>query len=131
MILILTECLKWSSFSQFVFYLVLFCVTSFKSLTDYYTGGTICIRVCYVYYTCVVIRYLRINKWVARVLVRNVGQFVSFDNLVPPFPIGVAAIFFLQSYYIGMLQSQSLEVIVLYHFVQCWWFNEKWINPDL
>jgi len=36
------------------------------------------------------------------------GQLVSFDNLVPPFPIGVAAIFFfLQSYYIGMLQSQT------------------------
>jgi len=25
MVLIFTECLKWSSFSQFVFYLVLFC----------------------------------------------------------------------------------------------------------
>jgi len=36
------------------------------------------------------------------------GQLVSFDNLVPPFPIGVAAIFFfLQSHYIGMLRSQS------------------------
>jgi len=34
-------------------------------------------------------------------------QLVSFDNLVPPFPIGVAAIFFLQSHYIGMLRSQS------------------------
>jgi len=33
---------------------------------------------------------------------------VSFDNLVPLFPIGVAAIFFfLQSYYISMLRSQS------------------------
>jgi len=32
----------------------------------------------------------------------------SFDNLVPPLPIGVAAIFFfLQSHYIGMLRSQS------------------------
>jgi len=36
------------------------------------------------------------------------GQLVSFDNLVPPFSIGVAAIFFfLQSHYIGMLRSQS------------------------
>jgi len=35
------------------------------------------------------------------------GQVVSFGNLVPPFPIGVAAIFFLQSHYIGMLRSQS------------------------
>jgi len=36
------------------------------------------------------------------------GQLVSFDNLVPPFPIGIAAIFFfLQSHYIGMLRSQS------------------------
>jgi len=36
------------------------------------------------------------------------GQLVSFDNLVPPFPIGVAAIFFfLQSHYIGMLRFQS------------------------
>jgi len=36
------------------------------------------------------------------------GQLVSFDNLAPPFPIGVATIFFfLQSHYIGMLRSQS------------------------
>jgi len=36
------------------------------------------------------------------------GQLVSFGNLVPPLPIGVAAIFFfLQSHYIGMLRSQS------------------------
>jgi len=36
------------------------------------------------------------------------GQLVSFGNLVPPFLIGVAAIFFfLQSRYIGMLRSQS------------------------
>jgi len=36
------------------------------------------------------------------------GQWVSFDNLVPPLPIGVVAIFFfLQSHYIGMLRSQS------------------------
>jgi len=36
------------------------------------------------------------------------GQLVSFDNLVPPFPIDVAAIFFfLQSHYIGVLRSQS------------------------
>jgi len=36
------------------------------------------------------------------------GQLVSFDNLVPPFPIGVVVIlFFLQSHYIGMLRSQS------------------------
>jgi len=35
------------------------------------------------------------------------GQLVSFDNLVPPFPIGIAAIFFLQSHCIGMLRSQS------------------------
>jgi len=35
-------------------------------------------------------------------------QLVSFDNLVPPFPIGVVVIFFfLQSHYIGMLWSQS------------------------
>jgi len=35
-------------------------------------------------------------------------QFVSFNNLVPSFPISVAAIFFfLQSHYIGMLRSQS------------------------
>jgi len=35
-------------------------------------------------------------------------QLVSFDNLVPPFPIDIAAIFFfLQSHYIGMLRSQS------------------------
>jgi len=34
-------------------------------------------------------------------------QLVSFDNLVPPFPISVIAFFFLQSHYIGMLQSQS------------------------
>jgi len=34
-------------------------------------------------------------------------QLVSFGNLVPLFPIGVAAIFFfLQSHYIGMLRSQ-------------------------
>jgi len=34
------------------------------------------------------------------------GQLVSFDNLVPPFPIGVAAIFFfMQFHYIGMLRS--------------------------
>ena len=33
---------------------------------------------------------------------------MSFGNLVPPFPIGVAAIFFfLQSHYLGMLRSQS------------------------
>jgi len=33
---------------------------------------------------------------------------MSFGNLVPPFPIGVAAIFFfLQSHYIRMLRSQS------------------------
>ena len=38
------------------------------------------------------------------------GQFVSFGNLVPPFPIGVAAIFFfLQSHYIGMSRSQSFS----------------------
>jgi len=36
------------------------------------------------------------------------GQLVSFENLIPPFPIGVAAIFFfLQSHYMGMLRSQS------------------------
>jgi len=36
------------------------------------------------------------------------GQLVSFDNLVPPFPISVAIIFFfLQSHYIGILRSQS------------------------
>jgi len=36
------------------------------------------------------------------------GQLVSFGNLLPPFPIGVAAIFFfLQSHYIGMSRSQS------------------------
>jgi len=36
------------------------------------------------------------------------GQLLSFDNLVPPSPIGVATIFsFLQSHYIGMLRSQS------------------------
>jgi len=36
------------------------------------------------------------------------GQLVSFGNLISPFPIGVAAIFFfLQSHYIGMLRSQS------------------------
>jgi len=35
-------------------------------------------------------------------------QLVNFGNLVPPFPIGVAAIFFfMQSHYIGMLRSQS------------------------
>jgi len=34
------------------------------------------------------------------------GQLVSFGNPFPPFPIGVAAIFFLQSHYIGMLRSQ-------------------------
>jgi len=40
------------------------------------------------------------------------GQLVSFDNLVSPFPIGVAAIFFfLQSHYIGMLRSQSYSFI--------------------
>jgi len=48
MILIFTECLKWSSFSQFVFYLVLFC-NVVKSLTEHCTCGTVCIRVCYVY----------------------------------------------------------------------------------
>jgi len=37
------------------------------------------------------------------------GQLVSFDNLVPPFPIGVPAIFFfLQSHYIGMLRCLNL-----------------------
>jgi len=36
------------------------------------------------------------------------GQLVSFGNVVPPFPIDVVAIFFfLQSHYIGILQSQS------------------------
>jgi len=36
------------------------------------------------------------------------GQLVSVGNLVPPFSIGIATIFFfLQSHYIGMLQSQS------------------------
>jgi len=35
------------------------------------------------------------------------GHLVSFGNLVPLFPIGVAAIFFLQSHYIDMLRSQS------------------------
>jgi len=36
------------------------------------------------------------------------GQLMSFGNLVHPFPIGIAAIFFfLQSHYIGMLRSQS------------------------
>jgi len=40
------------------------------------------------------------------------GQLVSFDNLVPPFPISVLAIFFfLQSHYIGMLRSQSSSFI--------------------
>ena len=29
------------------------------------------------------------------------------------------------------LWLSQLETIVLYHFVHCWWFNEKWINPDL
>jgi len=53
MVLIFTECLKWSSFSQFVFYLV-FSVTPFKSLTEHCTGGTVCIRMCYVYCTGVV-----------------------------------------------------------------------------
>jgi len=38
------------------------------------------------------------------------GQLMSFSNLVPPFSIGIgiaAMFFFLQSHYIGMLQSQS------------------------
>jgi len=36
------------------------------------------------------------------------GQLVSFDNLVPSFPICVVAIFFfLQSHYISMLRSKS------------------------
>jgi len=40
------------------------------------------------------------------------GQLVSFGNLVPPYPIGVAAIFFsLQSHYIGMLRSQSSCIV--------------------
>jgi len=42
MVLIFTECLKWSSFSQFVFYLVLF-VTLFKSVTKHCTSDTVCI----------------------------------------------------------------------------------------
>jgi len=61
MILIFTECLEWSSFLQFVFYLVLFC-NAVKSLTEHCTGGTVCIRVCYVYCTGGLIRYLGINK---------------------------------------------------------------------
>ena len=39
-----------------------FSVTLFKSLTEHCTGGTVCIRVCYVYCTGMVIRYLEINK---------------------------------------------------------------------
>jgi len=110
MVIIFTECLKWSSFSQFMFYLIFF-VTPFKSLMEHCTGGTICIRVCYVYCTCVVIRYLGINKW-PRVLVRNVWAVGEFDNLVLPFSIGVVAIFFfLQSHYIDMLRSQSSSFI--------------------
>jgi len=36
------------------------------------------------------------------------GQLVSFSNLVPPFPIGIDAIFFfMPSHYIVMLRSQS------------------------
>jgi len=54
-----------------------FLVTSFESLTEHCTGGTVWIRVYYVYYTGVMIRYLRINKW-ARVLVRNVWAVGEF-----------------------------------------------------
>jgi len=37
-------------------------------------------------------------------------QLMSFGNLVPPFPIGVAAIFFfMQSHYIGMSRSKSFS----------------------
>jgi len=37
------------------------------------------------------------------------GQFVSFNNLVPPFPISVVAIFFfVQSHYIGILYCPNL-----------------------
>ena len=52
---------------------------------EHRTGGTVCIRMCYVYCTDVVIRYLRINKW-ARVLVRNVwtiGEFWQFCSSIP------------------------------------------------
>jgi len=35
MVLIFTECLKWSSFSQFMFYLVLFCDTVISNITLY------------------------------------------------------------------------------------------------
>jgi len=38
------------------------------------------------------------------------GQLVSFGNLVPSFPIGIAAIFFfLQSHYTGMLRYQHRQ----------------------
>ena len=62
-VLIFTQSLKWSLFSQFVFYLV-FSVTLFKSLTEHCTGDTVCIRVCYVYCTCV--------QW--RILTNNFGK---------------------------------------------------------
>jgi len=62
-----------------------FSVTPFKSLTEYCTCNTICIRVYYVYCTCGLIRYLGINKWV-RVLVGNVwavGEFWQSCSFIP------------------------------------------------
>jgi len=47
MVLNFTECLKWCSFSQFMFYLVIF--WNAVSLTKHCTSDTICIGVCYVY----------------------------------------------------------------------------------
>jgi len=52
-------------------FILSFYVTSFKLVTEHCTCGTVCIRVCYVYCTDMVIRYLGINRG-ARVLVRNV-----------------------------------------------------------
>jgi len=43
------------------------------------------------------------------------GQFVSFGNHVPPFPIGIAAI--------PLYRYVKVPIFFLYL-----WFNEKWIN---
>jgi len=40
------------------------------------------------------------------------GHLMSFGNLVPPFPIDVAAI-------------PLYRYVMVSIFVHCWWFNEK------
>jgi len=88
----------------------------------YCTGGTVCIRVCYVYCTCVVIRYLGINKW-ARVWVRNIWTVGEFWQSYSPIPNWCCCNFFLPV--ISLYRYVTVPI-----FVHCWWFNKKWINPS-